>query len=117
MKLFKFWPWSVLILGAYPVIYTYSVNLGAIDGSIILTPLLAAIAAAVLLNLFCAIGMRSLARGALVTDFILFSTYLSTSLIETLFPWIYSSPLNKPVASAIIIAILAGAWRIGRRIS
>jgi hypothetical protein len=116
MKSIFSWPLSALILGAYPVLYTYSVNLGSINATAIIAPLVIAMIAAALLNCICAIGMRGWSKGALVADIILFSSYLSNNLVETLFPWINGSPLSKPVAGAQITLILAGAWAIGHRL-
>ena len=116
MKSILFWPFSALVLGAYPVLYTYSVNLGSVDAAIIVTPMIVVVATAALLNLVCAFILRSWSKGALVADFILFSSYLSNSLIETLFPWVYVSSFGKPVACATIACIFSGAWAIGRRL-
>jgi hypothetical protein len=116
MKLLKRWPFSIVILGAYPVLYAYSTNLGSVNPYVIIAPIMASISAAILLSLVCAIGTRSWTKGALIANFILLSIYLSTSVLEIIFPWLFTSSFSQPVAGLIIALILACAWAIGRQI-
>jgi hypothetical protein len=96
------------------VIYIYSCNLGSVDSSIVVMTLMVAVTTAALLNFLCAVSVRNWQKGALITDFILFSSYLWTSAIDTICPWIYGSPLGKIFALAIIASIVVTSWKLSR---
>lgn len=117
MRHFRHWPLSPFILGVYPVIYVFSVNLGSLGAAVIVKPLLIAFLAASFLYLLCSAATRNWHKGAIIADFMLFSSYLVTSLIDTACPWIYGSPLSKFIALAIIAAILISALLLGRFLS
>jgi len=105
---------SPILLGLYPVLYIYSLNLGLVAPSVLWNPLMIAFMAAIALNGFCALCVRDWRRGALVADTVLFFSYLLTSFIDAYFPWIYESSLSQLAGCFIIVMIVAAAWTVGR---
>ncbi len=99
-------PFSPLLLGIYPIVHIYSINAGSVDLSIVAPPILAAAVATFILMVIGALIMRDWKKGAILVNIALFSSYLCTSFIDSVCPWIYGTSISKFIAAGIIVLIL-----------
>jgi len=112
MRKIAAWPWAPFLLGIYPIVHLYSVNVDRVNPPEILWPLGIGLGLSVLLTATISLLCRSFRKGALATCALLLSSYLICGSADTFFPWMIgvAHPVWDFVFTLVPFVIAAGTY-------